>query len=96
MSKDKAGFSSNIWKLNGIRMLFWMHFFGPFLVHFLTQWGGLNLSQFFYLNAWFFFCNFLFDVPTGAVADFLGKRPRWPWALYWGGSPPFFIPAGLF
>src|SRR5579872_4302477 len=65
---------SNIWKLNTIRVFFWLHFFGPVLVPFFTQWGGLKLSQVFYLNAWFFFCNFLFEVPTGALADFLGRK----------------------
>lgn len=67
-------FENNLWKLNAVRMLFWMHFFGPVLVPFFTQWGGLRLSQVFYLNAWFFFCNFLFEVPTGAAADFLGRK----------------------
>lgn len=74
MVSAKASYSQNIWKLNGIRLLFWMHFFGPVLVPFFTQWGGVTLSQVFYLNAWFFFCNFLCEVPTGALADKLGRK----------------------
>ncbi len=74
MVSTKAAYSQNLWKLNGIRLLFWMHFFGPVLVPFFTQWGGVTLSQVFYLNAWFFFCNFLFEVPTGALADRLGRK----------------------
>ena len=74
MSRPSEPYSTNIWKLNGIRLLFWMHFFGPVLVPFFTQWGGVSLSQVFYLNAWFFFCNFLFEVPTGALADRLGRK----------------------
>ena len=65
---------SNLWKLQGIRLLFWMHFFGAVLVPFYTDWGGLSLAQVLYLNAWFFLCNFLFEVPTGSVADFLGRK----------------------
>jgi MFS family permease len=73
--KGRVGaYLSNIWKLNAIRVFFWMHFFGPVLVPFFTQWGGLKLSQVFYLNAWFFFCNFLFEIPTGALADSLGRK----------------------
>jgi MFS family permease len=89
MSQRAARFSSNIWKLNGIRMLFWMHFFGPVLVPFFTQWGGLKLSQVFYLNAWFFFCNFLFEVPTGAVADFLGRKTSLALGAILGGVAAF-------
>lgn len=74
MSTPLALYSRNLWKLNGVRLLFWMHFFGPVLVPFFTQWGGVSLSQVFYLNAWFFFCNFLFEVPTGALADRLGRK----------------------
>jgi MFS family permease len=65
---------SNLWKLQGIRLLFWMHFFSAVLVPFYTDWGGLSLAQVLYLNAWFFLCNFLFEVPTGSVADFLGRK----------------------
>ena len=74
MSGKVGVYLSNIWKLNTIRVFFWLHFFGPVLVPFFTQWGGLKLSQVFYLNSWFFFCNFLFEVPTGALADHLGRK----------------------
>jgi MFS family permease len=89
MNQQAVRFSSNIWKLNGIRMLFWMHFFGPVLVPFFTQWGGLKLSQVFYLNAWFFFCNFLFEIPTGAVADFLGRKTSMALGALLGGTAAF-------
>ncbi|QRK05893.1 MFS transporter [Archangium violaceum] len=65
---------SNIWKLQAIRMLFWMQFFSAVLVPFFTDWGGISLAQVLFLNAWFFLCNFLFEVPTGTVADFLGRK----------------------
>ncbi|WNG46861.1 MFS transporter [Archangium minus] len=65
---------SNIWKLQAIRMLFWMQFFSAVLVPFYTDWGGISLAQVLFLNAWFFLCNFLFEVPTGTVADFLGRK----------------------
>ena len=66
--------SANLWKLQAIRGLFWMHFFSAVLVPFYTDWGGISLAQVLFLNAWFFLCNFLFEVPTGTVADFLGRK----------------------
>jgi MFS family permease len=64
----------NIWRLYAIRMLFYMQFFSAVLVPFFTDWGGISLAQVLFLNAWFFLCNFLFEVPTGTVADYLGRK----------------------
>jgi MFS family permease len=69
-----ARLGSNLWKLQAIRMLFYMQFFSAVLVPFFTDWGGISLAQVLFLNAWFFLCNFLFEVPTGTVADFLGRK----------------------
>jgi MFS family permease len=67
-------FAANVPRLYAVRLLFWMHFFGAVLVPFYQEWGGLSLAAVFALNGWFFLCNFLFEVPTGTVADFLGRR----------------------
>ena len=77
MSTDSdARLGSNIWKLQAIRLLFYMQFFSAVLVPFFTDWGGISLAQVLYLNAWFFLCNFLFEVPTGSVADFVASLAR--------------------
>lgn len=65
---------SNIWKLKLIRTFFWMHFFAAVMVPFFTDWGGLKLSQVLFLNSWFMFWNFALEVPTGTVADYLGRK----------------------
>lgn len=70
----QQGYLSNIPKLKAIRTLFWMHFFAAVLVPFYTDWGGIRLSHVLYLNAWFMLWNFLLEVPTGTVADFLGRK----------------------
>ena len=75
-------YAFNLPKLFAIRLLFWMHFFAAVLVPFFTDWGGITLQQVFFLNAWFFLCSFLFEVPTGAVADFLGRK----WSLALGSA----------
>jgi len=65
---------NNIWKMAAIRLLFWMHFFASVLVPFFRDWGGISYTQIFSLNAWFMFCNFLLEIPTGTVADRYGRR----------------------
>ena len=67
-------FRRNIPLLYAIRVLFCAHFFGAVLVPFFTKWGGLELSQVFYLNAWFMLCSFALEVPTGVIADFFGRK----------------------
>ncbi len=70
----RNGYEGNLWKLMGIRLLFWMHFFAAVMIPFFTEWGGLKLSEVLFLNSWFMLWNFILEVPTGTVADFLGRR----------------------
>lgn len=64
----------NLWKLKAIRMFSWMHFFAAVLIPFYTEWANLKLSQVLFINSWFMFWNFALEVPTGTVADFLGRK----------------------
>lgn len=67
-------YRKNLYLLYLIRLFFWMHFFSAVLVPFYTEWANLSLSHVFIINAWFMFCNFLLEVPTGTVADFAGRK----------------------
>lgn len=69
-----GSYSRNIPTLRAIRTLGWMHFFGAVLIPFYTQWGGLSLSQAMMLNSWFMLWNALLEIPTGTVADYLGRK----------------------
>ena len=73
-AQPQPAFLRNVGLLYAIRVLFWAHFFGAVMTQFFTEWGGLKLSQVFYLNAWFMLCSFLLEVPTGAIADFFGRK----------------------
>jgi MFS family permease len=73
-------YQGNLWKLCAIRLFFWMFFFSSVMTVFFTQWGGLDLFQVFLLNSWFFAWNFVLEVPTGALADRLGRK----WSLVLG------------
>lgn len=49
-------------------------FFSAVLVPFFTQWGGISLLQVQLLQSWFSFWVFILEVPTGAVADKIGRK----------------------
>lgn len=49
-------------------------FFSAVLVPFFTEWGGLTLFQVQLLQSWFSIWVFLLEVPTGALADHLGRK----------------------
>ncbi|MBI2578264.1 MAG: MFS transporter [Candidatus Aenigmarchaeota archaeon] len=49
-------------------------FFGAISIPFFLGWGGLNYTQIFLLQAWFMFWMFFFEIPTGLVADKLGRK----------------------
>lgn len=49
-------------------------FFSAVLVPFFTDWGGISLFQVQLLQSWFSIWVFLLEVPTGALADRLGRK----------------------
>ncbi len=56
-------------------------FFSAVLVPFFTDWGGITLFQVQLLQSWFTLCIFFLEVPTGAVADYFGRK----YSLAFGG-----------
>ena len=48
-----ARFGRNVPLLLVSRLLFWTHFVSAILVPFFRDWGGLDLAQILFLNAWF-------------------------------------------
>lgn len=48
--------------------------FSAVLVPFFTNWGGITLAKTQLLQSWFMFAVFLMEVPTGAVADYFGRK----------------------
>lgn len=49
-------------------------FFSAVLVPFLTDWGNLSLFQVQLLQSWFAVWVFILDVPSGIIADKLGRK----------------------
>jgi MFS family permease len=55
-------------------LFFYMHFIAAVLVPFFTEWGRISFSQVLFLNSWYMFCVFIFEIPTGTIADFFGRK----------------------
>ena len=41
---------------------------------FFTDWGGLSFTQIMLLQSWFVFWIFILEIPTGTIADYLGRK----------------------
>lgn len=65
---------NNLRKLYLYNFLSSLHIFGGVLMPFFMQWGGLNMTQVMLLQSVFTLGIFLFEVPTGVVADIYGRR----------------------
>lgn len=51
-----------------------LSFYAPILVPFFTTWGGLTLAQVQLLQSWGMLLLLILDLPTGALADRVGKK----------------------
>lgn len=69
-----TGIRSNIRKIYAFKFFMSLHFIGGVLIPFFTDWGGIRFFQVMVLQAFFVFSIFLLEVPTGAVADHLGRK----------------------
>jgi len=69
-----ATFKDNIWKMYLFQFLAHMHFMGGVLIPFFLDWGGITYFQIMILQSIFVFSMFILEIPTGAVADYLGRK----------------------
>lgn len=51
-----------------------IHFYGAVLVPFYEEWGKVKYSTALEIQSWFSLCVILFEIPTGTIADRLGRR----------------------
>ena len=65
---------STVWRYYLFSFLKDFAFFSAVLVPFFTEWGHISLTQVQILQSWFMLWIFLLEVPTGAVADYLGRK----------------------
>lgn len=64
----------NIVKLYLVQMTSSIHFFGSVMIPFFEDWGGVSFTQIMVLEAIFTGGIFLFEVPTGTIADKFSRK----------------------
>lgn len=74
VNRLKTKINSTIWKYYAFTFLKDMAFFSAVLVPFFTEWGRISLTQVQILQSWFMFWFFVLEIPTGAVADYFGRK----------------------
>lgn len=70
----KNNIDNTIWRYYAFTFLKDLVFFSAVLVPFFTEWGGVSLTQVQILQSWFMFWFFILEIPTGAVADYIGRK----------------------
>lgn len=65
---------TNVKKLYIYNFFAALHLFGGVLMPFFLGWGGLNLTQVMFLQSIFTAGIFMFEMPTGVVADIYGRK----------------------
>lgn len=70
----KRNITSIIWRYYAYSCLSNLWFISAILVPFFTIWGHVSLFQVQLLQSWYSFWYFLFEVPTGIIADKIGRK----------------------
>ena len=65
---------NNLNKLYIFGFLYSLSFFGAISIPFFLDWGKLNYFQVFLIQLWFSFWLFVLEVPTGVIADKIGRK----------------------
>ena len=63
-----------VWRSYLVSFFNGLTFYIAVLVPFYTQWGHLSLTQVQLLQSWLMFWIFIFNAPTGALADIFGRK----------------------
>ena len=72
-SIDKK-YKFNIYKAYLYHFILGIHTVRAVYYAFMTEWGGLSFSQQMILQAYFMFMIFILEIPSGAIADYLGRK----------------------
>ncbi len=70
----KEQLQTNIPKLAVMNFLMGMHFFSSVLIPFFTMWGRLQFSQIMILESAFTASIFVWEIPSGMIADKIGRK----------------------
>ncbi len=95
----QIGFRSNLWKIYLFEFLTQFNLVSGVLVPFFTDWGNITFTQVMILQSWFMFWIFILEIPTGAFADYIGRKQSLALAtlfnilavFIYGSIPNFYI-----
>ena len=67
-------YKGNIKKLWLYKLLLNLDFFSGVLIPFFIDWGRISFTQVMILQSWFMFWIFILEVPSGVIADKIGRK----------------------
>jgi MFS family permease len=67
-------YKSNIYKYYIYQFILGIHTVRGVYFAYMTEWGRLNFFEIMALQSYFMFVIFLFEIPSGAIADYLGRK----------------------
>ncbi len=96
---EQQAYRRNITKACTFKFLTMFYIFAGVNIPFFTVWGGLKFSQVMILQAFYMLTIFIFEVPTGAIADRFGRKTSLALAglvtgiaaLVYGSYPNFWV-----
>ncbi len=56
------------------KLLYGLHWFSPVILLYFQDVIGLSVKEFFFLQAYFNFCVFVLEIPTGYIADKISRK----------------------
>ena len=56
------------------KLLYGLHWFSPVILLYFQNVIGLSVKEFFFLQAYFNFCIFVLEIPTGYIADKISRK----------------------
>ncbi|KKM14710.1 hypothetical protein LCGC14_1577950, partial [marine sediment metagenome] len=77
MSEKKASernYKSNIFKIYIFSFILGIHTVRGVYIPYMTVWGGLSFFQIMLLQSFFTAMIVILEIPSGAIADFLGRK----------------------
>jgi len=74
MDSAKSILKSNIWKMYIFRFFISLHFIAGVLIPFFLDWGRISFFQIMVLQSWFVLWVLVLEIPTGAIADYWGRK----------------------
>lgn len=67
-------FKPNIYKFYVFQFIFGIHTVRGVFYAYMTIWGQLGIFEIMVLQSYFMFAIFLFEIPSGAIADYIGRK----------------------